>query len=393
MGTKTKITMPDSISTSNYKIGSALCCSITSRVSVPDTPQKEAKHQSRLCIDIDRGATLRINTISTEATFSSHRNLCDGCLSFTSSDSSDVKNTVPLIHLSSSYQLHTSLAIEVSGPRKITFDLELTRNGTNDNANATHSATANIIGSIVATPWIEMSSELLNQDTVRVTKTEADDACTKVEELHSKAVPATNDTSTTQPVTEVAKTVVDNKRKRAETAKQKNEELQTVLRNEQQQTSEPQAPANDDSKSTETLKPKSKKLKQTSKAVLSLRRLKSGIILKEQTIGSGALVKSGRKVSINYVATLQSTGETFDKNQSKVKPLTFRLGTGEMIRGLEMGLEGMREGGERTVVIPPALGYGKTKQKGGGIHGNVVIPKNSTLVFEVKLASVGTKSA
>lgn len=391
MGTKTNITMPDSISTSNYKIGSALCCSITTRASVPDTLQKETKHQSLVCIDIDRGATLRINTISTEADFSSHSNLWDGCLSFTSSDSSDVKNTVPLIHLSSSYQLHTSLAIEVSGPRKITFDLELTRNGTN--ANATHSATANIIGSIVATPWIEMSSELLNQDTVRVTKTEADDACTKVEELNSKAVPAANDTSTTQPVTEGAKAVVDNKRKRAETAKQKHEELQTVLRNEQQQTSEPQAPAKDDSRSTETLKPKSKKLKQTSKAILSLRRLKSGIILKELTIGSGALVKSGRKVSINYVATLQSTGETFDKNQSKVKPLTFRLGTGEMIRGLELGLEGMREGGERTLVIPPALGYGKTKQKGGGVHGNVVIPKNSTLVFEVKLASVGTKSA
>ena len=56
------------------------------------------------------------------------------------------------------------------------------------------------------------------------------------------------------------------------------------------------------------------------------------------------------------------------------------------------GLEGMREGGEQTLVIPPVLGYDKTKQKGSDIHGNVVIPKNSTLVFEVKLGSAGTKS-
>ena len=84
-------------------------------------------------------------------------------------------------------------------------------------------------------------------------------------------------------------------------------------------------------------------MKQTCKAILSLHRLKSGIILKGQTIDSESLVKNGRKISINYVVTLQSTGETFDKNQSKVKPSTFCLKTGEMVLGLELGFKGTRK--------------------------------------------------
>jgi len=72
----------------------------------------------------------------------------------------------------------------------------------------------------------------------------------------------------------------------------------------------------------------------------------------------------------------------FDKNHSKQHPLVFRQGTGEVIRGLERGLEGMKVGGERVINIPSKLGYGT---KGAGDD----IPPDSDLTFEVKLLKVG----
>jgi peptidylprolyl isomerase/FKBP-type peptidyl-prolyl cis-trans isomerase FkpA len=67
---------------------------------------------------------------------------------------------------------------------------------------------------------------------------------------------------------------------------------------------------------------------------------------------------------------------------NKKNPLQFRLGTRQVVRGLEKGLEGMRVGGEREITIPPELGYGKNGS------GNV-IPPNATLVFSVQLLGVG----
>lgn len=113
----------------------------------------------------------------------------------------------------------------------------------------------------------------------------------------------------------------------------------------------------------------------------SERRLAGGILVKDIIIGDGSQVKLGRRASILYTGSFPD-GKVFDKNQNRRSPLQFRVGTGEVIRGLERGLEGMRVNGERTIVIPPHLGYGK---KGSG----KVIPKNSTLVFHVNLISVG----
>jgi FKBP-type peptidyl-prolyl cis-trans isomerase len=112
--------------------------------------------------------------------------------------------------------------------------------------------------------------------------------------------------------------------------------------------------------------------------VISQRRLHGGVIVKDIIIGSGQTAKQGRKVSILYVGSLASNGNVFDKNQNHSKPLQFRLGTGQVIRGLDIGLEGMKVGGERHITIPPELGYGN-KSMGDKI------PKNSTLMFQVRL--------
>lgn len=112
------------------------------------------------------------------------------------------------------------------------------------------------------------------------------------------------------------------------------------------------------------------------------RRLPDGILVSDILLGTGAPVKSGKRISLHYTGRLRSTGGVFDRNQSKQHPLVFRQGTGEVIRGLERGLEGMKAGGERVVTIPSRLGYGR---KGAGAD----VPPDSDLVFEVKVLKVG----
>ena len=120
------------------------------------------------------------------------------------------------------------------------------------------------------------------------------------------------------------------------------------------------------------------------KSLTRERRIEGGVVVQDIIIGIGQAVKPGRKVSINYEGSLASDGSVFDKNKSKSKPLSFRPGTGEVIKGLDKGMEGMKAGGERIITIPPAMGYGKKAQ-------GAMIPKNSTLVFTVKLLGVGGK--
>ena len=112
------------------------------------------------------------------------------------------------------------------------------------------------------------------------------------------------------------------------------------------------------------------------------RRLPSGVVVKDIIVGTGAPVKLGRKVSILYEGAFPS-GQVFDKNKNRNNPLTFRQATGEVIKGLEKGIEGMKVGGEREITIPPEQGYGK---KGSGN----VVPPNSTLVFSVQLVAIGS---
>ncbi|KAI2509616.1 FKBP-type peptidyl-prolyl cis-trans isomerase [Fragilaria crotonensis] len=115
-------------------------------------------------------------------------------------------------------------------------------------------------------------------------------------------------------------------------------------------------------------------------SLIKERRLKSGIVVKDICLGTGPLIQPGRKVSIHYTGTFQD-GTVFDASAIN-KPLQFRHGTGQVVRGLDEGMVGMRVAGERVLVIPPHLGYG---EKGSGNR----IPPNATIVFTVSLLSVG----
>lgn len=104
------------------------------------------------------------------------------------------------------------------------------------------------------------------------------------------------------------------------------------------------------------------------------------------SIGTGVEAKAGDIVSVLYVGKLED-GTVFDSSAAHGNdPLTFDLGTTTLIAGFQIGINGMKVGGERLLSIPPTLGYGDQDVKDAG--GKVVIPANSTLIFDVKLVSV-----
>lgn len=96
--------------------------------------------------------------------------------------------------------------------------------------------------------------------------------------------------------------------------------------------------------------------------------------------GTGAEAKAGQSVTVHYVGTL-TNGNKFDSSRDRDQGFTFRLGAGQVIRGWDQGVAGMKIGGVRKLTIPPELGYGAR-----GFP--PVIPPNSTLVFEVELLEV-----
>jgi peptidylprolyl isomerase len=99
------------------------------------------------------------------------------------------------------------------------------------------------------------------------------------------------------------------------------------------------------------------------------------------TEGSGDEATSGSTVSVHYVGVAHSTGEEFDASYNRGAPLDFRLGVGQVISGWDQGVEGMKVGGRRRLVIPPHLGYG---DRGAG----GVIKPGETLIFVVDLLAV-----
>jgi len=97
-------------------------------------------------------------------------------------------------------------------------------------------------------------------------------------------------------------------------------------------------------------------------------------------VGTGAEAQTGNTLSVSYVGTL-TNGTVFDSTaKDGGQPFSFKLGAGQVIKGWDEGLVGMKVGGERKIVIPPALGYGS--QATGSI------PANSTLIFDVTLLGV-----
>ena len=107
----------------------------------------------------------------------------------------------------------------------------------------------------------------------------------------------------------------------------------------------------------------------------------------EVSVGTGTAATPGTSVSVLYVGKLQD-GTVFDSSAAHGnQPLVFTLGAQGLIAGFQIGVNGMKEGGERLIAIPPALGYGAQDVKDPS--GKVIIPANSTLVFDIKLVKVG----
>ncbi|KAI5300731.1 peptidylprolyl isomerase fpr4 [Ascosphaera atra] len=104
----------------------------------------------------------------------------------------------------------------------------------------------------------------------------------------------------------------------------------------------------------------------------------NGVKLDDRKIGEGKVAKKGNTVAMRYIGKLEN-GKVFDSNKSG-KPFSFKLGSGEVIKGWDVGVPGMAVGGERRITIPPHLAYGKR-----GVPG---IPPNATLVFDIKLISI-----
>ena len=105
-----------------------------------------------------------------------------------------------------------------------------------------------------------------------------------------------------------------------------------------------------------------------------------GLLKEDLVVGKGAGAESGHDVVVHYVGWL-TDGRQFDSSRARRDPLDFALGAGDVIKGWDQGIEGMKVGGKRRLTIPAELAYGD--QGCGG-----VIPPQATLVFEVELLEI-----
>ena len=107
---------------------------------------------------------------------------------------------------------------------------------------------------------------------------------------------------------------------------------------------------------------------------------KSGLSYTDDQVGDGVEAKKGDAVEVHYTGWLKD-GTKFDSSKDRGRPFSFKLGAGDVIKGWDEGVAGMKVGGKRTLVIPSELGYGK---EGAGDD----IPPNATLLFEVELLRI-----
>jgi FK506-binding nuclear protein len=112
----------------------------------------------------------------------------------------------------------------------------------------------------------------------------------------------------------------------------------------------------------------------------SVKKLQGGLLVQDLKAGNGAEAKPGKKIQVYYEGRLKSNNKVFDSTKSG-PGFKMTLGRGEVIKGWDIGLAGMKVGGKRRLTCPPPLAY--------GAKGNPpVIPANSTLVFDVELKNV-----
>lgn len=109
-------------------------------------------------------------------------------------------------------------------------------------------------------------------------------------------------------------------------------------------------------------------------------REESGLQIEDLEVGTGAEASTGSKVSVHYTGWL-TDGSKFDSSLDRGKPFDIELGAGQVIKGWDQGIVGMKAGGKRKLTIPPELAYGESGHPAG-------IPPNATLVFEIELLAV-----
>jgi peptidylprolyl isomerase len=105
------------------------------------------------------------------------------------------------------------------------------------------------------------------------------------------------------------------------------------------------------------------------------------LVITDLVEGTGPVAQAGQTVSVHYVGVAHSTGEEFDSSYDRGQPLDFGLGRGQVISGWDTGIQGMKVGGRRQLIIPPQLAYG-TRGAGGAIG------PNETLIFVCDLVAV-----
>jgi len=112
-------------------------------------------------------------------------------------------------------------------------------------------------------------------------------------------------------------------------------------------------------------------------------RLSSGVYYRDVTVGTGAVVANGQLLQMRYAGFL-TNGSSFDANAAPQTPFSFTIGSREVISGWDQGVVGMRVGGRRQLIIPPAFAYGSNALPG--------IPANSILVFNVEVVGSNAPS-